>query len=203
MNYENIAGAVKFYGERGYVYLDDVPWVVGRAAYYATKPEGAKDVILGTDPSGHLYGGDGHPVASAEQSFIQMMLDGQPVKRAIAVTPCFRAEPRIDTLHRPYFMKAELINAQDVDEGHLIHMIHDACAFFEQFFPVRVVKTEIGYDIVEKGTRFELGSYGLRTYKHLDSIPGFRKELRWIYGTACAEPRLSTAIQKHSKQVGR
>ena len=93
-------------------------------------------------------------------------------------------------------MKAELINAQDVDEGHLIHMIHDACAFFERFFPVRVVSTEQGYDIVEKGTRFELGSYGIRDKAFVG------KRLRWIYGTGCAEPRLSLAIQKHLKITG-
>ena len=194
MNYSNISRAVEFYGSRGYIYLDDAPWDVREAAYYATKPSGAQDVVRTV--AGRF---DGFPVASGEQSFIQMMLDGQPIKRAICVTPCYRAEPRIDTLHRPYFMKAELINAQDVDEGHLIHMIHDACTFFEQFFPVRVVQTgpsdlgEPSYDIVEKGTRFELGSYGIREHK----------DLRWIYGTACAEPRLSTAIARCSKYTGR
>lgn len=199
MNYANLARALEFYQERGYVYLDDVPWSVGCVAYYATKPDGAKDVSLQVEGSFTPT----YPVASAEQSFIQMMLDGQPIKRAIAVTPCYRAEPRIDTLHRPYFMKAELINAQDVDEGHLIHMIHDACAFFEQFFAVRIVRTtptlldEPSFDIVEKGSRFELGSYGIRRM----DVAG--KKLAWIYGTACAEPRLSTAIQKHLKYVGR
>ena len=203
MNYENIANAVGFYQERGYVYLDDAPWIVGEAAYFATKHPGATDVVIDTSPTGRSGHLGGYPVASAEQSFIQMMLDGQPIKRAIAVTPCYRAEPRIDTLHRPYFMKAELINAQDVDDGHLIQMIHDACTFFEQFFPVRVVRTStagqfpLSFDIVEKGTRFELGSYGIRELRVGD------RRFDWIYGTACAEPRLSTAIAKHSKVVGR
>ncbi|MBV9125626.1 MAG: hypothetical protein JO112_19935 [Planctomycetes bacterium] len=198
MNYTNIAKAVEFYTERGYVYLDDAPWNVRYDAYTATKPEGAKDVFYSTKDGPTL-----HPVASGEQSFIQMMLDGQSIKRAICVTPCHRAEPRIDTLHRPYFMKAELINADNVDDGHLIHMVHEACSFFEQFFPVRVIRTSpagevpMSFDIVEKGTRFELGSYGIREVK----IGGRR--LDWIYGTACAEPRLSTAIAKHSKAVGR
>lgn len=205
MDYGNIAKAVEFYRDRGYVYLDDVPWTVAQEAYHATKPPGSRDVMLNVQTPGVIsfpsdpgpgYGTQ-YPVASAEQSFIQMMLDGQPIKRAIAVTPCHRAEPKVDTLHRPYFMKAELINAQDVDEGHLIHMIHDACSFFEQFFPVRVLKTETGFDIVEKSTRFELGSYGIRG-KMFDRI-----FLKWIYGTACAEPRLSTAVAKHLKLVGR
>lgn len=191
MIYGFISQAINHYQERGYVYMDDAPWIVGHMAYNATKPKGAKDVFYSTKDGPTL-----HPVASGEQSFIQMMLDGQPIKRAICVTPCHRAEPKIDTLHRPYFMKAELINAQDVDGGHLIHMIHDACAFFEHFFPVRVVETETGYDIVEKGTRFELGSYGIRDV----AVNG--KRLRWIYGTGCAEPRLSLAMQKHSKNTG-
>lgn len=198
MNYENIARAVNFYGERGYVYEPDVPWIVGHDAYYATKPPGSHDVVIDTDPTGRSAGLGGHPVASGEQSFIQMMLDGQPPKRAIAVTPCHRAEPRIDTLHRPYFMKAELINAQDVDEGHLVHMVHDACSFFEQFFPVRVIQiTDGSYDIVEKGTRYELGSYGIRT------LVTDKQYYRWIYGTGCAEPRLSTAIARASRVTGR
>lgn len=206
MNYSNIADAVEFYRQRGYVYLEDVPWLVGHEAYYATKPAGAVDVQQ--TAAGRW---DGFPVASAEQSFIQMMLDGQPIKRAVAVTPCYRAEPRIDTLHRPYFVKAELINAQDVDEGHLVHMVHDACSFFERFFSVRVVAAQdpsggLTYDIVEKGTRYELGSYGIRritvSVTEGGEYRGIRK-MEWIYGTACAEPRLSTAIQRHSRLVGR
>ncbi len=211
MDYGNIARAVDFYKERGYVYLDDVPWYVGKEAYYATKPEAAVDISLSASTEATLPTHMGYPVASGEQSFLQMMIDGQPIKRAICVTPCFRHEPKVDMLHRRYFMKAELINAQDVDEGHLIHMVHDACNFFEQYFAVRVVKTEIGYDIVEKGSRFELGSYGIRDLK----VPRYEKSVnrgdlyagvrhfRWIYGTACAEPRLTTAIQKHLKHVGR
>lgn len=194
MDYKHISQALEFYQDRGYIYIEDAPWMVDKPAYYATKPPNAKPDIMKiaeVGPSEVKY-----LVASGEQSFIQMMLDGQPLKRAICVTPCYRVE-KYDVLHRPYFMKAELINAQDVDEGHLIHMIHDCCAFFEQFFSVRVVKTEIGFDIVEKGTRVELGSYGIREV----NVDG--TQLRWIYGTACAEPRLSTAILRHSKLVGR
>ena len=212
MNYRHIADAVEFYERRGYVYLEDAPWEVFHGAYYATRPSGSQDVRV-------VVGGpvlddreDDHPVtleidsaderflvASGEQSFIQMMFDGQPIKRAICVTPCWRWERRIDTLHRRYFMKAELINAQDVDQGHLMHMVHDAMAFFEQYFSVRVVQTDEGFDIVEKGTRYELGSYGIRQVQN----PKTKQYFGWIYGTACAEPRLSTAIARHSKYVGR
>ena len=192
MNYSNLARAVEHYVDRGYVYLDDVPWVIDKPAYDATKPAGA--VIVDMTAGMNTWG---HPVASGEQGFIQMMLNGQPVKRAVCVTPCFRFEPRVDMLHRQYFMKVELINAQDTDRGHLIHMVHDACSFFENYFPVRVVETSDGFDVVEKTTRFELGSYGIRDMY----VSG--RHLRWVYGTGCAEPRLSTAIQKFARNGGR
>lgn len=203
MDYRNISDAVSFYTEKGYVYVDDAPWIVHQDAYFATKPKGATDIQLVTrTPNSMRTQLMGYPVASGEQSFIQMIIDGQPIKRAICVTPCFRHEPRIDALHRKYFMKAELINAQDVDLGHLIHMIHDACSFFERYVSVRVIETPMGYDIVEKGTRFELGSYGIRSV-FVPCADGVSRDIKWIYGTACAEPRLSTAIEKSLKHVGR
>jgi hypothetical protein len=195
MDYRHISQAVEFYRKRGYVYVEDAPWHVGRDAYYATKPSGAVDVVLEAfrgDSPNELPFDRPYMTASGEQSFIQMMLDGQSIKRAVCVTPCFRWEPRVDMLHRRYFMKAELINANDVDAGHLMHMVHEACAFFEQFFPqVRVVDTGVGFDIVEKESRMELGSYGIRDM----AVAGNR--LRWIYGTGCAEPRLSTVAERY------
>jgi len=186
MDYRHIASAIEFYQKRGYVYVQDAPWYVDPPAYDATKPPGATDLRIAT-PAGHF----GNLVASGEQSFIQMMLDGQPLKRAVCVTPCFRWEQRLDELRRIYFLKAELINAHDVDEGHLMHMVHEACTFFETFLPdIRVLRTEHGYDIVEKDTRVELGSYGIRDV----TVSG--KRLRWVYGTGCAEPRLSTVLQR-------
>ncbi len=198
MDYGNIAKALEFYRARGYIYQEDAPWMVDKAAYYATKPpEAQADVIkVREDGTNQKF-----LVASGEQSFIQLMLEGQPLKRAICVTPCYRVE-RYDALRRPAFMKAELINAHDVDDGHLMHMIHEAASFFEQFFPIRIIRTGVSggaptYDIIEKGTRIELGSYGIRRITVDD------KKLDWIYGTACAEPRLSTVIARHSRETGK
>lgn len=186
MDYRLIADAVEHYRARGYVYVQEAPWYVDPPAYEATRPPGASDIRIGL-PAGPI----GNLVASGEQSFIQMMVDGQPLKRALCVTPCFRWEQRLDEFRRIYFMKVELINAHDVDEGHLMHMVHDACSFFERSLPdIRVVRTEQGYDIVEKDTRVELGSYGIRDVV----VAGHR--LRWVYGTGCAEPRLSTVLQR-------
>lgn len=209
MNYASISEALRFYQDRGYVYMDDAPWHVGREAYYMTKPPGAVDVALeafrGDSPNDVPFDRP-YMVASGEQSFIQMMLDGQPIKRAICVTPCFRWEPRVDMLHRRYFMKAELINAHDVDAGHLTHMVHDACSFFESMgLAVRVIQTnpsptEPSFDIVEKGTRYELGSYGIRERFPADQE---RQMLRWIYGTGVAEPRLETILKRNLRSTGR
>lgn len=202
MNYLHIGDAVEFYKQRGYVYIDDVPWTVGRDAYHATRPHpGAIDVHYFEGRHGAIsFPAHGehnqYLVASGEQSFIQMMLEDRDLKKHICVTPCFRAD-QYDGWHRPSFMKAELINAQDTDKGHLLDMIHDAATFFERFFAVRILQKGEGYDIVEKGTRAELGSYGIRER----DIRG--KRYRWVYGTACAEPRLSMALQRHNVQVGR
>lgn len=42
----------------------------------------------------------------------------------------------------------------------------------------------VNFDLMYKG--YELGSYGIRRFKNLS---------QWVYGTGCAEPRLSL-IQK-------
>lgn len=197
MDYHHIAMAVDFYKGRGYVYVPDAPWHVGRDAYYATKPVDAVDVSYVENVEGiRRHARDEFLVASGEQSFLQMMLDGQKLKRHVCVTPCYRVE-RYDNWHLPYFMKVELINAQDTDRSHLYDMVHDAMSFFEKFFSIRTEVIGDSVDIVEKGTRAELGSYGIRER----DIGG--KRYRWIYGTGCAEPRLSTAIQRHNSQVGR
>lgn len=183
MNYGNLNAALTFYSARGYIYMPDAPWCVGKDAYHATKPPGAEDIVVewGDEPHSYL-------VASGEQSFLQMMISGTDLKRAICITPCYRVE-KYNDWKRPYFMKAELINAHDVDVGHLVHMISDACAFFSQFLDVRVKETGPNmFDIVSKDGRVELGSYGIRGMMIKD------KPYDWIYGTACAEPRLSKAI---------
>ena len=51
---------------------------------------------------------------------------------------------------------------------------------------LEIIKTDIGYDITINGE--ELGSYGIRKCEFL----------KWIYGTGCAEPRLSTLIKKYN-----
>ncbi len=81
-------------------------------------------------------------------------------------------------------MKLELINTAATEEN-LNQMVHDAQVFFEQFTSVDVEQTGPDmYDIVDRRTQIELGSYGLRTF---DSTT-------FIYGTGIALPRLDTAL---------
>lgn len=191
MNYDNISTSIKHYRARGYVYMPDAPWVVDKEVYYATKPSDAFVDIRIVEDGLEWTARNQYLVASGEQSFLQLMLDGHHIKRAICVTPCFRKEKKLTEWSRPYFMKSEIINADDPSRANLMLMVHDACAFFEKFVSVKVLETGPDqYDIVEKLTRAELGSYGVRSFN----------DLKWLYGTGCAEPRLSTAISRsHGK----
>lgn len=196
MNYDNLARALTHYRERGFAYVDDAPWLVNAEAYNATKPvrEDVTDVtcVIAGQPTKFF-------VASGEQSFIQLLLDGRMLKRAVCLTPCFRAEAgcfraeaEFSEWHKLYFQKVELINAHDPSMASLIQMVHDAMLFFERQVAVRVVETgPEAFDIVTKKSRIELGSYGIRRVKT-------SKELRYIYGTGCAEPRLSSALDREA-----
>ena len=172
IDYGILAAALDFYQKRGYSYKE-VPWVVSDEATNVTLP---KDRIATRVPYGCLVG-------SAEQAFIELLKRGQQLKKHCAITPCFRDEPDYDELHHAYFMKCELFDAQATPQ-RLQAMIDDAVAFFTTYIPVKVVSTAIGYDIEAGG--IELGSYGFRTYK----------KTTFIYGTGCALPRLTTAMQQ-------
>lgn len=136
-------------------------------------------------------------VGSAEQSFIDLMLQGQLRKgRWFALTPCFRNEI-YDDLHFPYFMKLELISYQPEDpQKELLEMVRLAYEFLENDFssgeslPISTVETSEGFDIEIGG--IEVGSYGIRTHgEHL-----------WVYGTGLAEPRYSIAVGRLGARFG-
>jgi hypothetical protein len=172
INWGRLAHALEYYEEAGYTRLE-VPWIVGHPAYDAMRPEASLPfVTLG-----------GYLVASAEQSFFQELMAGRHIDRAVTLTPCFRHEV-YDSLHLPYFMKVELIEAGDTSGRWLDWMIETAIQLFEHYIGVEVVLTPIGFDLVAKGTLIELGSYGRRRFG----------PYQWLYGTGLAEPRLSQAI---------
>lgn len=175
IDYDKIATAVTFYSKLGYSYIP-VPWVVQRKPYQATAPESAWPFFtLG-----------GFLPASGEQSFLQLMLEGElATGRFCCATPCYRDE-EYDDLHLPYFFKVELIDVGSHDYRPLKQHARD---FFSHYCEVRdEVISPTQTDLVEAETGIELGSYGWRQYQGST----------WSYGTGLAEPRLSQVLQ-HSR----
>ena len=195
--------AREYYEEQGFKYVD-VPWAVSRKAILLTRPP-----HITAEPMSMTAGGmDFYPVASAEQSFLQMQMDavnaGSPITGSYcAITPCFRNEPKLDEQHQPYFLKCELISWVPIDGklseqvAQMHHMIDTARQFFEdEGLEVECVPNPEGmhdpigvngqaFDVVSFRTNVEVGSYGIREHASVG---------RWIYGTGIAEPRFSYAL---------
>lgn len=197
IDYKNLADSVEFYTQKGFKNIE-VPWTVSEYVDDITKPSDRIHY--------QLKHNNKCLVASGEQGFLYLYLkDYLPYGRFQTVTPCFRDEP-YDLFHEKCFMKNELIITDDVSESRLKDMIDIAREFFYGIIGcpsecVKVIKTDemkSAYDIVYEediweqpnvesnaslvGTReIELGSYGIRKTEFLT----------WIYGTGCAEPRLS------------
>lgn len=173
----NLARAEAHYEGLGYIQRA-VPWIVSDAAYCSTKPDG----VLSYETIG------GYLVGSAEQAFLQLLLQGEELGRHQALTPCFRNEVH-DEQHLPYFMKLELFDGIDVNRNGLERMVEAALSYYSPLLPVEVVAVENGaLDIVSR-EGIELGSYGIRTMR----FEG--RDLSWVYGTGCAEPRLTQAVE--------
>lgn len=171
IDYKKIVDAIHFYEWAGYGSLD-APWFVSRQAMEVTSPPDRRYC------SSFL----GDLVASGEQSFIQMWMDGNLKEgKWQCVTPCFRDELNIDDLHLNCFFKLELIEVNPLDvRGSMEEMIGFSKKFFNSYVDTKVITTSIGKDIVSR-SGIELGSYGYREYN----------DFRWVYGTGVAEPRLS------------
>lgn len=206
--YKNLLAAITYYERCGYKYVD-VPWAVSPEALLLTRPShiSAPPMTYVVDYQGfvpvHMGAACGYtspgtelcPVASAEQSFLQMKMDDPNFGgKLVTMTPCFRNEPVLDELHHPYFMKVELINWDKTGREDMDKMIADARLLFEERLWVDVVHNTdpdplgvVAYDIVTTKTGIELGSYGIRTHPRIG---------RWLYGTGLAEPRYSQAVEK-------
>ncbi len=178
INYKILQDSVDHYSDEGYIRIES-PWTVSEYVDNITKPE---QLI-----SYQLKHNDKCLVASGEQSFLYLYLKGfLPKGKFQTITPCFRHESFTD-LHMKYFMKNELIQTDYTSEEYLEDMIFSALSFFREYLPeAKVIDTKIGKDIV--WNNFELGSYGIRECEFL----------KWIYGTGCAEPRLSHLINKRN-----
>jgi hypothetical protein len=175
-----LADAQAYYARSGFV-EKPVPWVIDEDILRETLPP---DVALYRTLGGVL-------VASAEQSFIQLLDRGWDEPGSYqATTPCFRDEQH-DALHSPYFMKTELFDNATPTLERLDEVLELALHFFRQFTPARIEVQEDGtYDIVGLRSGLELGSYGIRT----------RRSFTWLYGTGVALPRLQ-AVQKAEEEA--
>ena len=178
INYKLLDDSIFYYENNGFGRIE-LPWTVSPYADDITRPKDKTPFQLNVHNK--------RLVASGEQSFLYLYLKGfLPKGQYQGTTPCFRNES-IDYLHMQYFMKNELIKTDIVNEEELDKIINISYVFFQQYFQQKldIIKTEIGYDICIDGN--ELGSYGIRETDFL----------KWIYGTGCAEPRLSTLIKKY------
>lgn len=183
IDYSKIHASVLFYEKEGFSRVE-VPWTVSPATSGVTKPGDREDWTL--RHNGKVL------VASAEQSFIYQMTKGFLPKGSYqAITPCFRME-MFDVYHTKYFIKNELIDTKRVSSQRVREISTLAMKFFSQYFPpnmLKIVPTEGEHaeDVVfeRNGRVYELGSYGIRSYEYLS----------WVYGTGCAEPRL-TQVRK-------
>jgi hypothetical protein len=189
INYKHLDDSLGFFGMLGYQRVE-APWTVTEAISNITKPKEFLDF--------QFKHNDKVLVGSGEQSFLYLYLKGfLPKGKYQTVTPCFRYES-FDFLHSKYFMKNEVINTITPNEIQLGNLVRDAKEFFGHYFHenrlsiVNTTKEEAypSYDIVIEG--YELGSYGIRECEFL----------KWIYGTACAEPRMNN-IMKMFRDKGR
>jgi len=171
----------------------EAPWIVSKKAIMITAPEECEPFVQNESL-----------VASGEQSFMQMILDGQLKRGAyFTITPCYRPADaaRNDGLHLAQFTKLELIDFyENVEPTHedLKRMIVGAKKFMEDargemLDIVRVPDSEHrecftfeNYDIMTAGPgEIELGSYGIRRHPDI----GY-----WVYGTGAALPRLMHGV---------
>lgn len=181
INYLRLGQSVEFYLQKGYIPLES-PWYVPEDIMNLTLPKNK-------DPQESLFfipKNQKALVASGEQSLLYLASQKLLPKNKIqTITPCFRDDPE-DTYHQKCFIKNELMIPFCDDDFLLEEMINQALDFFKTQVPdiqkLQVIKTNEGFDIEYNG--IEIGSYGIRR----------TSEFNWIYGTGCAEPRISLVL---------
>ena len=176
INWQRLLTALNYYNAMCYK-TTDLDWTMDVNISSVTKPVGRKDYFINERAL----------VASGEQSFVEMILKNKLVPGCYSgITPCFRDEYELDELHSNYFMKVELIDTMNPNKKGLDNMINYALKFYSQYLDVRVLETqEEMYDIIDVKNGIELGSYGTRCYK----------DIKWVFGTGLAEPRMSKVLQ--------
>ncbi len=182
--FTNINHSIYYYQSNGYTYVES-PWIVDEETSNITKPSDRTNFYVGSKTL----------VASGEQSFLQLIKDNrlEPGKY-ITTTPCFRDENEDDT-HKKYFLKTELIvwdhSNSNFDFVNELEKVKNECLnFFLRYLPCHLERqTDGSFDIIDSTFKIELGSYGIRE----------NDNVKWIYATGCAEPRLSYVVNKLKK----
>lgn len=191
IDYNKISDALKYYQAKGFKYIE-VPWIVSEKADQIT----GKGLPI-------WKGLLGVHVASAEQSFLQLILENNlTAGKYVSCTPCFRND-KLDDIHHKWFLKVELIDfvgyaklANSKQVSGVNDMINIAKEFFDRYTEVNIMELEDHLDLTLEDT--EIGSYGYRE----------TKEFSWIYGTGIAEPRFSQTLSQiptgyHLSQIPR
>jgi seryl-tRNA synthetase len=175
IDYGLIAKALDFYKSMGYKEIN-VPWHVRTEVSDITCP--SLDRAYPFE--------DGVLVGSAEQSMIQMALDGELVENISYVTcsPCFRNEPELDRCHQKYFMKVELFHFGD-DYQAFRKIKFDAYEFLKSLTSKQIdIVVYDGFNLDMEINGVEIGSYNYRS----------AKGIIWTCGTGLALPRFTKVM---------
>jgi hypothetical protein len=180
IDYKLLNDSILFYQDKEFKRIE-TPWLVTEAVDSITRPKDIEPFIVQAKKK--------NLIASGEQAFLYLYLkEYLPMGKFQTITPCFRNDS-FDFTHTKYFMKNELIQTDIVTKIKLEEMVENSLSFLQSKFPVKlsVETTPDGFDIMLD--EYELGSYGIRECNFL----------KWIYGTACAEPRTSKLINLYTR----
>jgi seryl-tRNA synthetase len=180
IDYKLLNDSIIYYENKGFSRIE-TPWLVTEAVDSITRPKDIEPFIVQAKKK--------NLIASGEQAFLYLYLkEYLPKGKFQTVTPCFRNDS-FDFTHTKYFMKNELIQTDEVTKIKLEEMVENSLTFLQSKFPIplRIETTNDGFDIMLED--YELGSYGIRECNFL----------KWIYGTACAEPRTSKLINLYTR----
>jgi hypothetical protein len=196
ISYENIQKSIEFYGRRGFNYME-VPWIIPKNINQETHQNKVTVAHLDLE-SYRTNKQEDSLVGSAEQSFRCLDFNHFALEgRLIAVTPCFRDDAP-NYWHQKYFIKSELFYKTSNTEEVLQEFINAAYDFFISFqLNILVTKTSDykalkSYDIIDQASGQELGSYGIRILRDGNT---------YVYGTGCAEPRLSKVVKYNGMEL--
>lgn len=175
IRYDLIVKALDFYKSLGYKEIN-VPWHV--------RPE-VSDITCPHPDLAYSFE-DGVLVGSAEQSMIQMAMDGELIENHsyVAVSPCFRNEPELDVFHQKYFMKVELFHFGEDYQAYRT-VLWDAFYFLSGLTkkPIKVV----GYD--DYNADFEIDGVEIGSYNNR-----YSNGITWVCGTGLALPRFTKVM---------